>query len=680
MGITAQAAERRLKPARILGACAAAGLVALSLTAGTAMTRADKRDVAVDVTDEAASVQLAFEQAAAALLNGAPPVALSYANRSSEEQGGGVPGFSGQVLLRADSTGRSAAGAADSDSLGIGDPLSQPSVRAALDIARDNGELVVSAPVVTDGSADAVAVVPLYRGQAGSLSLRSGTTVQDRRRMITGWWLGRIDTATLMTQSLAVAERTDLAAVLADGDKVLQADGEPRFAVRDEQVAAAPRTWTLLVGATQPPGSPGTAWAVGAAGVLLALGVAGLTWWTDRRRQELTEAHRDTQAQLALVTEIAPVVQQSLELADVLPTVSLRLMDDLGLGGVTCSLVGDEGRPIDLFSVGTPVDRSATVRMSVPDQVEAGQTLALALQRGGRSVGVLRVRADRALGAVELGSLSVVADLAAAAIINARLFEQQQEAVARLQQVDELKTVFLGTASHELRTPVTAIVGFAHLLTEGWETFSESDRLEYTQRIARNAHALDRLVQDLLDFARLERGGLRTGRDRVDLSVVIPQAVRGIEPAHPEHHLEYDVDDGAVILGDRSGVERIVNNLISNATKYSPGGTTVRVTVRRVDSTVELIVDDEGPGVADADRERIFSRFYRGAGEEVVRTRGAGIGLSVVQEFVEQMDAEISVTDAPGGGARFCVRFPALERTEPDPAPVQEGSVHVPRA
>ncbi len=165
----------------------------------------------------------------------------------------------------------------------------------------------------------------------------------------------------------------------------------------------------------------------------------------------------------------------------------------------------------------------------------------------------------------------------------------------------------------------------------------------------------------------------------MDLTVVIPQAVRGIEPAHPDHHLEYEVDDGAVILGDRSGVERIVNNLISNATKYSPSGTTVRVSVRCVDSTVELVVDDEGPGVADSDRERIFSRFYRGAGEEVVRTRGAGIGLSVVQEFVEQMDADISVADAPGGGARFLVRFPALERTESDPAPVQEGSVHVPR-
>ena len=103
-----------------------------------------------------------------------------------------------------------------------------------------------------------------------------------------------------------------------------------------------------------------------------------------------------------------------------------------------------------------------------------------------------------------------------------------------------------------------------------------------------------------------------------------------------------------------------MTNLVGNAVKYSPAGTLVRVTVTSEGDRAVLLVDDEGPGVAEVDRARIFSRFYRGRGDAVTRTRGAGIGLAIVAEYAASMSGAADVLSAPGGGARFRVTFPAV--------------------
>jgi signal transduction histidine kinase len=114
------------------------------------------------------------------------------------------------------------------------------------------------------------------------------------------------------------------------------------------------------------------------------------------------------------------------------------------------------------------------------------------------------------------------------------------------------------------------------------------------------------------------------------------------------------------IRGSRSGLERIVTNLVGNAAKYAPPGTHISVTVQVEGDRAVLLVDDEGPGVPERDRERIFSRFYRGHGDAVTRTRGAGVGLAIVAEYAASMSATASVRSAPSGGARFKISFPAV--------------------
>jgi signal transduction histidine kinase len=243
--------------------------------------------------------------------------------------------------------------------------------------------------------------------------------------------------------------------------------------------------------------------------------------------------------------------------------------------------------------------------------------------------------------------------------VNAQLYASQQEALARLRELDGLKTVFLGTASHELRTPATAIAGFAGLLTSSWDRFSEEQRVDFVGRIAANARSLSTVVQDLLDFSLLDRGTLSVSLQPLDVGEVVSGVVDRLGPAFTEHEVEASIEPTPPVAADRGGLERVTTNLLTNAVKFSPPDTTIRVAVHRGDDgDVVIEVCDQGPGVPAEERERVFTRFYRGSGDAVLQTRGVGIGLSVVSEFVARMRGSVSVDDAPGGGARFTVRLP----------------------
>src|SRR5690606_1146183 len=147
----------------------------------------------------------------------------------------------------------------------------------------------------------------------------------------------------------------------------------------------------------------------------------------------------------------------------------------------------------------------ATPRLEPPPHLAAGDSASLSLQRGGRSVAVLDVLAGGPLDRADLDSLRAIGGLVASAVGNWSLAASQQQAVARLRALDTLKTVFLGTASHELRTPATAIGGFASLLSDRWDRFEDAERRDMAKRIAANARSLSAVVQDLLDFSLLDR-------------------------------------------------------------------------------------------------------------------------------------------------------------------------------
>jgi signal transduction histidine kinase len=266
--------------------------------------------------------------------------------------------------------------------------------------------------------------------------------------------------------------------------------------------------------------------------------------------------------------------------------------------------------------------------------------------------------AGRDLHEEELRSLRVLTELVTAAVVNANLFAAQQDAVRRLRDLDALKTVFLSTASHELRTPATAIGGFASLLEQRWEAFPEDRRREMVQRIAANARSLGAVVEDLLDFSLLDRREQPLPVTPTDLGPLVRGVVDRLSPLFGDHRIEVRVGTTPPLVGEQNALERVVTNLLTNAAKFSPTGTTISVAEEQAAGGGRLTVCDQGPGVPEADRTRIFTRFYRGSGQAVVQTRGVGIGLSVVMELVERLGGTIEVDDAPGGGARFAIWLP----------------------
>ena len=180
----------------------------------------------------------------------------------------------------------------------------------------------------------------------------------------------------------------------------------------------------------------------------------------------------------------------------------------------------------------------------------------------------------------------------------------------------------------------------------GTRLSSEEARL-YAEQVDSNAQRLGALVEDLLDFSRLERGaGVVTTDSVLDLGEVVTRILDEQPDLAPDHRVVHQAVPGLGVAGSVQAVERVVSNLVGNAAKYSPAGTVIRVFVTEHRGRAELAVDDEGPGVPQAEREQVFTRFFRGRGDSVVATRGAGLGLAIVSEFAATMGGQVSVTSA----------------------------------
>jgi PAS domain S-box-containing protein len=236
----------------------------------------------------------------------------------------------------------------------------------------------------------------------------------------------------------------------------------------------------------------------------------------------------------------------------------------------------------------------------------------------------------------------------------ARALEMERDASQRLRILDEMKNTFLEAVSHDLRTPLTAILGTALTLDRDDLELSPQDGRELVRRIAANARKLDRLLSDLLDLDRLSRGILEPKRRPLDVSALIRQLVVGTEVLGDRPVVVEG--DGVVGVLDAAKVERIVENLLSNAARHTDPGARIWVRVsRRVDGVL-IAVEDEGRGVPDQLRAEVFQPFQQG--ERPKHSPGVGIGLSLVARFAEMHGGRAWVEDREGGGASFKVLLP----------------------
>ena len=231
-------------------------------------------------------------------------------------------------------------------------------------------------------------------------------------------------------------------------------------------------------------------------------------------------------------------------------------------------------------------------------------------------------------------------------------FHHEREATQRLRALDEMKNTFLEAVSHDLRTPLTSILGSAVTLEQAGLELPREDAVDLLQRIASNARKLERLLSDLLDLDRLQRGIITPQRRRTDVGALVREAVQEFEQLGGREVLF----DSPPLPGDVDPpkVERIVENLLSNASRHTPGDRRIWARAERTDDGILLTVEDEGDGVPDDLKDAIFEPFRQAPGPAAA-SPGVGVGLSLVARFAELHGGRAWVEDRPGGGASFKV-------------------------
>jgi signal transduction histidine kinase len=231
--------------------------------------------------------------------------------------------------------------------------------------------------------------------------------------------------------------------------------------------------------------------------------------------------------------------------------------------------------------------------------------------------------------------------------------------VKRQQELARLRTDFVSSVSHELRTPLAQIRWFAELLRLG-RLRSAEERERSLRVIDQEARRLAFLVENVLNFSRSGRDAGRLKLAPVVVGDEVREAVDGFLPLAEARRMRVvaELEPGAVGVVDRAALRQILLNLLDNAVKYGPVGQTIRVRVARDGVRVRLSVEDEGPGIPEHERERVWNAFYRAERDLGTEVTGSGIGLSVVNELVLLQHGRRWVEAAPGGGARVVVDFP----------------------
>lgn len=258
----------------------------------------------------------------------------------------------------------------------------------------------------------------------------------------------------------------------------------------------------------------------------------------------------------------------------------------------------------------------------------------------------------------------------------AELTEHNQRlsrAVARLEELDRLKSNFLATMSHELRTPLTSVIGYAEMMAEGLAGPVSPEQREYLTTILGKADQLLGLITAVLDVSSLESGPLAIERAVLSLGELVASEVATFQPQAARRGItvQIAIEGADIVVGDRKKLRQVISSLLSNAVKFSPDEGTVRVVVRPGPlvlgpddgalSAVQLVVSDAGIGISRDQIANIFEPFFQVDSSSTRAFGGTGLGLTLAKAYVEAHGGRIWVDTMPGEGSTFVATFPAGE-------------------
>jgi signal transduction histidine kinase len=246
------------------------------------------------------------------------------------------------------------------------------------------------------------------------------------------------------------------------------------------------------------------------------------------------------------------------------------------------------------------------------------------------------------------------------AILNARTFEREHQLVEELQELDTYKGQLIATVAHELKNPLTSVMGHLEML-ESSPDFSGTTRSSLNA-MERGTRRMVRVIDDLLLLSKVGDADNPVIPVRVDLRKIVDEAVDLITVAADQKGLAVRIDapdEPVLALGDATELDRVCANLVSNAVKYTPDGGAVTVSLARAEGEVVLTVADEGIGISEADVARLGTEFFRSSNPEAVAQPGTGLGLAIVSRVVARHGGRMSIQSALGEGSTFRVFLPS---------------------
>lgn len=240
---------------------------------------------------------------------------------------------------------------------------------------------------------------------------------------------------------------------------------------------------------------------------------------------------------------------------------------------------------------------------------------------------------------------------------------QKDELLSRAEEALKTRDTFLTIASHELKTPLTSLIGYVYLLQQSLERRQEPHDQEQAALavIMQQSQRLDQLIEIMLDLVHLQQDAISIERRSVDIAEVVRQAVARLSGTLRRHSIQLMIqNEPLLILGDARRLHQVLEHVLQNAAKYSPHGSTIEVELRRHDSGACLQVRDHGIGIPLAAQELIFDRFYRADNFNHLQISGFGVGLYLVREIITQHEGRIAVTSSPGQGSTFDIYLPLV--------------------
>lgn len=410
---------------------------------------------------------------------------------------------------------------------------------------------------------------------------------------------------------------------------------------------------------------------------LLTAVVTGQLAAGQKRRAEEAEEH---ERQARVLTDIAIALTEP-TLERTLRSVADRLRTELGVEAVQVELGGSRatsgssrdaldaleqtGRMIDVLTTDAGQE-PRWVRLAPPHRRLAAVATALRVGRapirgaGGEEAGhiTLVTSSRRGFDGAAARLLAGVAPQLWAAQERSRLRAEATEAEV-LRQSDEVKSALLDAVSHDLRTPLSSIIASAGSLRQAAVQWSPQERAEFATAIEQEARRLDRIVGNLLDLSRIRAGSLHPDVAWYEPVALVRDVVARMGGVSATHRLVLDLpDELPPVPLDYSEIDQVLTNLVENAVRHSPAGTTVTVTAGVEDGELRVCVEDEGPGIPVDELRRIFEPFHRVRG---AARRGTGLGLAVARGLVEAHRGRIWAEVRTPAGSRFCFVIPTEE-------------------